>query len=110
MQFIALLAPQARTFPRGEGGRAKRGRKRNGEMFRIRRSLLQRHFGNISARIPLQSPPCGGDSFPPRRKRQALPRQCDKLKLESQFSALPLSWTAAAARMGVSSIPGQPQS
>ena len=32
LMFIALLAAKPQTFSRGEGGRAKQGRKRNGEI------------------------------------------------------------------------------
>ena len=38
---LKFTAPKAHTFPRGEGGRAKRGRKRNGDILDIGKGLLQ---------------------------------------------------------------------
>ena len=55
----------------------------------VEKSLRQRYYGNIFARIPLQSPPYGGDSFPPgeaigaqHKARLRTPRQSDKLQFE----------------------------
>ena len=57
------LAPKAHAFPRGEG--APKGRMRDGVHQKSGIGLQQNHNCQITARIPLQSPPLGGASFPP---------------------------------------------
>ena len=54
----------AHTFPRGEGAERSEAEEEWRDVYlRIRYvKVLNRNF---SARIPLQSPPEGGDSFPP---------------------------------------------
>ena len=94
MGFSALLAPQARTFPRGEGGfkiahtwaiLKTEEERRN---LKISKSLKQSGNRYISARIPLQSR-IGSeepilDSFPPGEAIGAAApvQQSDKLKFE----------------------------
>ncbi len=52
------------TFPRGEGGRAKRGRKRNGDSRKSAKGLIPRNNQQLCARIPLQSPPAAATASP----------------------------------------------
>ena len=59
------MACTVKAFPRGEGGRAKRGRMRNGGRTNLGIGLIDGTTRQITARIPHQSPPGGGDSFPP---------------------------------------------
>ena len=70
------LAPKARTFSRGEGGRAKRGRMWNGEMLDTGIGLLQCNNHENSARIPPQS---ASLTAPPREELWALPRHSNHL-------------------------------
>ena len=67
-----LRAPQAQAFSRGEGAERSEADEEFGRRpfeFRPKTDLLIGLFliqnRKIFARIPHQSPPCGGDSFPP---------------------------------------------
>jgi len=53
------------TFPWGEGGRAQARSEEEWRDPKVSECLIQRVNWKVSARIPLQSPPNGGDSFPP---------------------------------------------
>ena len=66
------MACTVKAFPRGEGGRAKRGRMRNGGRTNLGIGLIDGTTRQITARIPHQSPPGGGDSY---LQRYACPRQ-----------------------------------
>ena len=53
-----------RALRRVQVAERQQGRKRNGENCQLLESLNRGTDHILSARIPLQSPPCGGDSFP----------------------------------------------
>ena len=55
-------------------------RKRNGENYWFAESLNRGKNQRRSARIPLQSPPSGGDSFPPGEATAAAPPKGAKPK------------------------------
>ena len=67
-----LRAPQAQAFSRGEGAERSeadeefgRGPDDFGSETDLLTGLIPIQNRKVSARIPHQSPPCGGDSFPP---------------------------------------------